>query len=1117
MKLFPRLLLRAALLSLTGLILNVAHAESSGSLAGWFVPNTAWTAVDAVTPADQGAKLTVTPGSAGNVMVITDAKAKSPHLRTKDYYTDVIVGADYLFTDGAKAALFLASAYRIQLDGAAAGTLGPQVPTDGAKEDSSVAAVHPVSAAAGTWHHVEARLRAARYSEASGKSQNALLIEVKLDGVVVQANTMPTNWCRGTETEWESNGGNVTFAVADGSLAVRAFSAQRTDFSALTLPAASGGATNAAKLVDYVQQGADLFKAIGCAECHATKRDDDSQKTGPNLFGLFQVEPRDREIAAGEGHRFTIKADRSYLQRSLRDPWSELAVAERGPTKGTPYLPVMPPMLPATVSDAQADAIFAYLLTLNEPAQQGPVVKLVKETGLENYDPMADRLQFLVDRRVRIQRGPMEKVSGRAIHVGLPNGVNYTFDPRRLAIVQLWQGGFLDMTGELTNRGGNGLKPGFESREIKLGDLGAVLAPLNAAGAPIDFSFVSPVFHDADAVKASLYDPRDISDRLKEIDAQFLGYERDSTSATAAPAFKYRVGKNTIAVRTEFADDGTIRVVLDGEFGTTQSFAINEAVLGALKVTAGKIEGGRWTLPAGSYHGATATGHVTLAPKFWHPAPSTFDYRHQALATEPGKPVLPRGYTAENYLPPKDNYGRIQLFEALGMAVAPDGTILVATRTAGIWRLAQGVWQPFAEGLFDSLGIQVEDEHGYVVVAGQKAELTRISDINGDGLADRYETMTDGFGYVGNYHSYLHGPVRDAHGDYMITLNLNDSGSNDSEYKAGGRYMGTGGGYRGWAMRVPAKGGAIEPYADGLRSPASLGLAPDGRLWYADNQGEYVATSKVFILKPGAFYGHPAGLVDRPGMTPASPEITWEKVQATRELAVVLLPQGRLANSPGNPAWDTTGGKFGPFGGQMFIGDQTQSNLMRLTTEKVGDHEQGSAINFGLNLESGVMRPVFLPDGSLLLGQTGRGWQAKGGHVASLQHVHWDGKTVAPAIHHVSAVTDGFELTFTAPVPAGLTDADLAAALKIKSWTYRDAPDYGSPELDEHPDEVRQIALSADRTVLRLTLDCITPTRVHPQQTARVYQLTIDGKKVWNESGPGLEAFYTLYAFPKAP
>lgn len=1098
---------RPLIFFLSGFVALTLRAESTGSLASWFQPNPAWVAADEVVVAD--GKLEVkTGGNSGRYFALTNAGPKNPQLRSKAYLSDCIVSAEYVFTAGTEAAIFLDSAYRIRLDGPTAGTLG--VTADGRETTSPASAV---DAKPGVWHKVEARLRAARYDEGSGKSQRALLLEVKIDGVVVHHNVMPRDWCLGSETEWETSGGNTTFLAQNGAFAVRAFSLQPADFSALTLPAQNGGETNQAKLVDYVQQGADLFKGLGCVECHAIKADDQSQKTGPNLFGLFQAEPRDREIAAGEGHRFTIKADRGYLQRSVRAPFEELAIAEVGPTKGNPYLPAMPPILPTVASDAQVDALAAYLLTLNDAEKMGPAMKLVRDTGIENYDPMADRLQFLVDQRVRIQRGPMANVSGRAIHVGLPNGINYTFDPRRLAIVQLWQGGFLDMTGELTNRGGNGLKTGFESREIRLGSLGALLQPLNAAGQAIDFSFVTPVFRDTEAVRASLNDRRDLPDRLAQLDAQFLGYERDSTSAAAAPAFRYRVGKNTLNVRAEFADDGGVRIVVSGECGTPQSFGINDAVLGTLKVSQGSLAAGKWTLPAGKYGEAVATGRLQLAPKFWRPTASTFAFAKQALETEPAKPVIPRGYRAESYLPPRDNYGRVQLFEALGMAVAKDGTVVVATRTAGIWRLKEGVWHPFAEGLFDSLGVQIEDDHGLVVVAGQKAEVTRISDTNGDGLADRYETLSDAFGYTGNYHAYMHGPVRDTNGDYIVTLNLNDTGQNDSEYKAGGRYMGTSGGYRGWAIRVPAKGGFV-PMADGLRSPASIGLGPDGRLWYADNQGEFMGTSKLFVLKPHAFYGHPAGLVDRPGMIPNSPEIAWDKVWNQRESAVVLFPQSRLANSPGNPAWDLTNGKFGPYAGQMFIGDQTQSNLMRVTTERVGDREQGAAINFAVDLESGVMRPVFLPDGSLLLGQTGRGWQARGGHVASLQRLTWDGATVAPAIHHVSAVKGGFAINFTAPVPTDKTDADLAAALAIRSWTYRDAPDYGSPELDEHDEGVRTVALNPERTVLTATLEKTEQPIVHPQQLGRVYHINVDAQKVWGETGSGFEAFYTLYRFP---
>ncbi len=58
------------------------------------------------------------------------------------------------------------------------------------------------------------------------------------------------------------------------------------------------------------------------------------------------------------------------------------------------------------------------------------------------------------------------------------------------------------------------------------------------------------------------------------------------------------------------------------------------------------------------------------------------------------------------------------------------------------------------------------------------------------------------------------------------------------------------------------------------------------------------------------------------------------------------------------------------------------------------------------------------------------------------------------------------------------------------------------------------MTLRADRTSLHVTLEKTEQPKVHPQQTARVYQLPLSGQKVWNEDGPGFDAFYALYAFP---
>jgi hypothetical protein len=198
----------------------------------------------------------------------------------------------------------------------------------------------------------------------------------------------------------------------------------------------------------------------------------------------------------------------------------------------------------------------------------------------------------------------------------------------------------------------------------------------------------------------------------------------------------------------------------------------------------------------------------------------------------------------------------------------------------------------------------------------------------------------------------------------------------------------------------------------------------------------------------------------------------------------------------------------------MLIGDQTQSNLLRVVTQRVGNVEQGSVMPFFEGLESGVMRPVFLPDGSLLLGQTGRGWQAKGGKVAALQHVTWDGKTIAPQIVSMLATLEGFRVNFTQPLGNGVSQEILKSALKMESWVYRDAPDYGSPELDLHDEGITSFTVSPDRKSLDVKLVSIEQKTVHPRQTGRIYHLKLASATLFDANAPAeLNAYMTLHRF----
>ena len=48
--------------------------------------------------------------------------------------------------------------------------------------------------------------------------------------------------------------------------------------------------------IDAVAEGEKAFATYGCVVCHAVAKDDKSFLTGPNLYGLFQNKPRDREV-----------------------------------------------------------------------------------------------------------------------------------------------------------------------------------------------------------------------------------------------------------------------------------------------------------------------------------------------------------------------------------------------------------------------------------------------------------------------------------------------------------------------------------------------------------------------------------------------------------------------------------------------------------------------------------------------------------------------------------------------------------------------------------------------------------------------------------------------------
>jgi hypothetical protein len=426
------------------------------------------------------------------------------------------------------------------------------------------------------------------------------------------------------------------------------------------------------------------------------------------------------------------------------------------------------------------------------------------------------------------------------------------------------------------------------------------------------------------------------------------------------------------------------------------------------------------------------------------------------------------------------------VLEVGGLAFRQDGKLLACTRRGEVWlienpnseEMAQIKFKQFAFGLHEALGLWVDKSGIYCV---QRPELTRLVPARDD--PDRvaeFVTICDKWGCSGDYHEFAFGPVRDKEGNFYVTLNVGFGGGNPARSP-----------YRGWCVKVTPKG-ELHPYACGLRSPNGLTLNPDGELFYCDNQGEWVCTGKMHQIREGEWYGHPVGLRWVPESPFASKIPTkfpsgmmYDGQKGQNGIAgmppltppCIIFPYGRMGQSQSEPLWDTTGGKFGPFAGQCFVGDQTTAEIMRVDLQKMASGRyQGAAFPFRSGFECGVNRLVFGPDGSLYAGHTNRGWGSRGGKPYGLQRLVYTG--VLPfEIHSMKLTRDGFDLTFTKPLDTAT--AEKLASYNVISFTYYYWGTYGSPEVDRRAEKIEAVTVSADRKKVSLKVPNLRPGRVY--------------------------------------
>jgi hypothetical protein len=472
-------------------------------------------------------------------------------------------------------------------------------------------------------------------------------------------------------------------------------------------------------------------------------------------------------------------------------------------------------------------------------------------------------------------------------------------------------------------------------------------------------------------------------------------------------------------------------------------------------------------------------------------------------------------YRAITIASPSDVVLEVGGLDVLPPNAAGECRPIVCTRRGDVYIVDGAYHEPafdatfkkFAQGLHEPLGLAVRlerDDKGNPITAvycTQRGELTRLIDTNGDEVADVYQTFCADWGVSGNYHEFAFGPKFDSDGNAWVTLNV---GFCDAMGKSIAKW-------RGCALKID-KTGAATWVCDGLRSPNGIGQLPDGAMFYLDNQGDFVGTNRMSQLTPGSWQGHPSSLHWRADFKADSPK-------PPRQPATVWFPYKKMGQStadfllyaPGTSQLESVtksvaAAKFGPFAGQVFVGDQTLCTIERVFLEKVDGVYQGACFPFRANLDSGLNRLCWAGDGSMFIGQTDRGWGSTGRLRYGLQRIIWTGATPFE-VQTMSITPDGFELRFT-------KDLDKAAATNpasygMTSYTYEYHPEYGSAEVDTARQQIAGVDFVDARTV-RLHIN-----KLRRGEMGYVHELSMPG--VTDAEGKPLlhnAAYYTVQRIP---
>lgn len=394
------------------------------------------------------------------------------------------------------------------------------------------------------------------------------------------------------------------------------------------------------------------------------------------------------------------------------------------------------------------------------------------------------------------------------------------------------------------------------------------------------------------------------------------------------------------------------------------------------------------------------------------------------------------------------------------IAFWPDGRAAIVTFSGDVW-LVDGItmdlkrvkWRRFASGLHEPQSIEIRKNDVYVF--GREG-IVRLVDLNGDGMADFYENFSNIAEQSAESREWAADLVLGPDDCFYIAkggaLN-NGPGITPfvvKGFRAGSKLSGT-------VVKIAQDGRSYEVMATGLRGPF-LGMHPQtGVLTASDQQGNFVPSTPIYLIRKGDYYGVPA-TKHRDDNPEIAPPLTW-------------IPHSVDRSAIGQ-AW-VTSDKMGPLNGDLIHFSFGRPGLLRVVFDTTSQTVQGGVTfikgNYTAPTSKGAVNPK---DGQLYVaGFNLWGSSAKG--VSALQRLRYTGlPSYRPNGFEVG--TEGVVITFDSPLST--ESATNPQNYRIKRWNYLRTEEYGSGhyKLDGTPGQeslpVLASYLSADKKSIFLLI-----------------------------------------------